>query len=54
MRQEGTGSAQNRLAVWAAGRILERAVALEADGPGFKTQFYCKTKNVAHHPVVQG
>lgn len=37
----------------AAGRIWERAVALEAYGPGFKAQFYSKTKNVAHHLVLQ-
>ena len=36
-----------------AGRIWERAVSLEAYGPGFKAQFYSKTKNVAHHLVLQ-
>lgn len=53
MRREGAGGARNRLAIWAAGRTRERAVALEADSPGFKAQFYSKTKNVAHHLVLQ-
>ena len=50
MRQEGTGSAQNRLAVWAAGRILERAVALVHDG--FEFISYVALGKLLHFSVT--